>query len=313
MDFEEITQRVGKNLKYYSDTGGWLTGKDITQSDIEEYVNEVYQEEMFPLFARSYPWLFRHTGELNSWILTATVNASSTGTTLVIDTDSNTQFANAMVGLYVYNETDGEKAEITGYTSTSTVTLDTTIGDTWDGDTVKVLGQEFALGGDATDIYTIERVAVKYDADSTAEPMIGEVRDKQDFFVTGQEVFDRTYPYVYMTSVQDAEEGMTTAIGVLPKFEEPVTNGIKIDYLARPSALEDATDKPRFKVAASLIAGATMKCYEKRQNTEMSSYWLNKYEVAKIRDISRYRTTTTNRPRRIKPSRSAYYRFKRII
>ena len=97
MQFDAIKKRVGKNIKYYSDDGGWLTSRDVTETDVGDYVNEVYTEELFPLFASRWPHLFRQSGYLNSWIMTATVNASSTASTLVIDTDSNTEFANGFL------------------------------------------------------------------------------------------------------------------------------------------------------------------------------------------------------------------------
>lgn len=312
LTYDDLKKRIGKNIKYYNDVDGWRTNRDITEEDIAEYVNEIYLEELFPLYVTRYPHLFRHTGLLNSWIITATVDASSTGSTLIIDT-SSAEFSNSMVGLKVFNETDGETAEITAFTNNSTVTLDTTIGDTWDGDTIFVLGQEFALGGDAVDLRSIERVKVQYDDAANARPVVGTVRNKQDFIDTGLEIFDRTYPFVYLTSIQDATAGMTQAIGILPKFDKKISNAIEFDYVARPNPLEADTDLPIIQAAESIIAGGTMKCYEKRQNGSLASYWLNKYERAKRRDISRYRATTSNVPRRVVPSKYTYFMHNRRI
>lgn len=68
-------------------------------------------------------------------ILDTTADSSSTGTTLVLSTGL---FQEGMVGMTIHNETDGTSAVITAYTSTTTVTLDTTINDSWDGDDIAI-------------------------------------------------------------------------------------------------------------------------------------------------------------------------------
>lgn len=65
----------------------------------------------------------------------ATVSASSTGYSLVATTSV---FNSKMVGLRVYNMTDSTSAVIDSYVSATNVILKTSIGDTWDGDNIKI-------------------------------------------------------------------------------------------------------------------------------------------------------------------------------
>ncbi len=68
-------------------------------------------------------------------IASGTADAASTGTTLVATTSI---FTEKMVGHTVFNTTDSTNAQITAYTSATQVTVDTTIGDTWDTDAIEV-------------------------------------------------------------------------------------------------------------------------------------------------------------------------------
>ncbi len=65
----------------------------------------------------------------------ATVSASSTGSTLVTTAAS---FNAGMVGMCVWNKTNNAHAVITGYTNSTTVTLDRAIGDAWDGHSINI-------------------------------------------------------------------------------------------------------------------------------------------------------------------------------
>jgi len=66
-------------------------------------------------------------------LFSTTASSSSTGTTLV---SSTAVFQSGMVGMTVVNTTDTATAVITAFTDTTTVTLDTSIGDDWDGDSI---------------------------------------------------------------------------------------------------------------------------------------------------------------------------------
>lgn len=314
MTFTQITQRVGKNIKYYDDTNGWVTGRDVTETDIGEFVNEIYQEELFPLFSSRYPHLFRQTGLLDSHLFSTTVLASSTSTTLNITASASASFSNQMVGLTIYNSTDAETRTIDSYTSTSSVEVDTAIDDDWDGDTIYVCGAQFALGGDATDFVELERVRVKYDDDD--DYIVAEIRDYQDIQIENQTIDlvsggSQAYPEAYMTSVLDSSI-LYPAIGIRPAFDDYVTNAIEFDYIAKPATLS-GSQTPIIPISSSLIAGATMRAYDKKQDMPMSRYWAERYLIAQKKDISRYRPQTSNVPTKIRISRNAYYQQRRII
>lgn len=66
-------------------------------------------------------------------LFSTTVSASSTGSTLVASTSV---FNSGMVGMTVTNTTDGATRTITAYTSATTVTVNSAINDTWDGDSI---------------------------------------------------------------------------------------------------------------------------------------------------------------------------------
>jgi hypothetical protein len=74
-------------------------------------------------------------------IASGTAASSSTGSTLVATTEI---FTPGVVGLTIHNTTEGTTRVITGYTASSsgtTVTVDSAINDTWDGDTIKIYGE----------------------------------------------------------------------------------------------------------------------------------------------------------------------------
>jgi len=82
----------------------------------------------------------------NLTIFSTTAAAGSTATTLVA---SESVFNIGMVGMTVFNTTDSASAVITGFTSDTSVTLDTSIGDTWDGDDIemRIDGKYLAVNG----------------------------------------------------------------------------------------------------------------------------------------------------------------------
>jgi len=282
--FAEIKNRVGQNIKYY-DGSAWLTTRDVTETDVGDFINEIYTEDLFIYVQSRYPEFYRNRATADSWIATGTVNATSAGTTLVATTSI---FNNSMIGLNVFNGTDNESAKIAAYTSASTVTLDTSIGDTWDGDTIYVLGQEFAIGGaDAADIYEIEDVGIKFN--STAQYYTRcENRDETDFLQYGDELAIESKPFFYQTTTSVIGVP-TTTIGVLPKFREKLSKAIKMTYTARPAEMSGDSDVPRVPSVLPLIYGATMRAYEKMQDYESAQHWQSRYELSRVRMLAQFK------------------------
>lgn len=283
-NYDTTAKRVGKNLKLYDGTS-WATGSDLTQTDVKEIVNEVYREDLFQLISSKYPEYYRQVAYADSWIATGTVSASSTGATLVASTAI---FTNSMVGLIVYNSTEDETAEITAYTSTTTVTLDTTINDTWDGDTIYILGQEFGIGGDATDIYEVETIGVKYSSSDDYYRIVDFPRTKHDAIQYGGERFSKIMPAGYMTTLQ-VSSVLTDAIGILPQFDAKVSNAIELNYIGKPVALSADADVPRLPSSLPLIYGATARGFEQRYMFKEAGYYEEKFQREKISMISQFK------------------------
>ena len=310
MTFENIKKQVGKNLKYYNDTDGWITsGKDVTETDIGEMINQLYRDDIFPMLATQYPYYFRQEATADSWIATGTVDATSTSTTLVTTTAI---FTNSMIGLWVYNNDLETSAKIEAFTSTTTVTLSETIGDTWDGDTIYVLGQEFVLGGEATDAYVIEAVGLKYQQEATYFTLTGNPRPKFDFFQYGGEIANPNHPQVYLTTVKVGGV-QKDALGILPGFNAKVTKAIQINYIAKPAVMSSGTDEPRFYSDIPLIYGATARAFMQRQMFQEASQWQGMYEKAKREAISRFRSTSTGTPKIGRMPRSTSLMHRRLI
>ena len=300
MTFTNIKKRIASNIGYVDSSGDILTGKDISETDMGNWVNDRYLDDAFPVLSSQYPEDFRQKGKLNFYKTTGTVAAGSTSTTLVATGDI---FNNGMIGDHVYNSTDGELAEITAYTSATTVTLDTTIADTWDGDTIYVLGYEFGLGGNATDARAIESVRVKYDSDDNYYKTC-EWSNKDKLFQDGSETYSELEPKCYRTTV-DIDGTPTTAIGILPEPSENVANGILIEYIEQPSALSADTDVPRLPLGSHslLVLGGTADGMRKLMRLDEADRFEQKYQAGKMEMITSYTLTRLGQTPKVTPGR----------
>lgn len=300
MTFTNIKKRVASNLGYVDSSGDILSGKDISETDMGNWVNDRYIDDAFSVLSSQYPEDFRQTGKLNFYKTTGTAAAGSTSTTLVA---TGNIFNNGMVGDHVYNSTDEELAEITAYTSATTVTLDTTIADTWDGDTIYVLGHEFGLGGNATDARAIESVKVKY-ATTDDYYKTCEWTDKNKLLQDGSETYSEAEPYCYRTTV-DIDGTPTTAIGILPEPSKNVANGILIEYVEQPSALSADADVPRLPLGSHslLVLGATADGMRKLMRLDEADRYEQKYQAGKVEMITSYTLTRLGQTPRVTPAR----------
>lgn len=104
-----------------------LKGKDVDSTDPRDFSVRSDRRQLIIHKSGITPYTTART-------LNFTASSSSSGSTLVSTTSV---FIPNDVGKQLLNVTDGyTSAFITGYTSPTTVTLDTAIGDTWDGDTI---------------------------------------------------------------------------------------------------------------------------------------------------------------------------------
>ena len=300
MTFTNIKKRIASNIGYVDSSGDLLASKDITATDLGNWVNDRYIDDLFSTLSSQYPEDFTQVGKLNFYKATGTASASSTSTTLVA---TGNIFNNGMVGDTVYNSTDDETAVITAYTSATTVTLDTTIADTWDGDTLYILGHEFGLGGNATDLRSILKVGVKYDSDDTYYTNCRYV-PKAKLYQTGDEKYYETDPVWYPTTV-DISSVPTTAIGILPEASENVANGIEIEYIEQPAALSSDSDVPRLPIGAHsvLVYGGTADALRKLMRLDEADRFEQLYQAGKLEMITSYLLTRGSGVPRVRPSR----------
>lgn len=304
MTFTNIKKGIASNIGYVDSSGAILSSKDISETDIGNWVNNRYIDDLFSAISAQYPEDYNQAGKLNFYKATGTASSSSTSTTLV--TTGNI-FNNGMVGDSVYNSTDGEKAVITAYTSATTVTLDTTIDDDWDGDTVYVLGHEFGLGGNATDIRVPLSVAVKYDSDADYYTTCRRIDKKQ---IQGGDIFYESDPVWYPTTV-DISSVPTSAIGILPEASEAVASGILMDYTEQPAALSSNSDVPRLPLGSHslLVYGGTADAMRKLMRLDEADRYEQLYQAGKQELIATYTLTRASGTPRVRPPR----RFRNIV
>lgn len=306
MTFINIKKRIASNIGYVDSSGDLLASKDITATDLGNWINDRYIDDLFSVLSSQYPEDFTQLGRLNFYKTTGTVSSSSTSTTLVA---TGNIFNNGMVGDRVYNSTDDELAEITAYTAATTVTLDTTIGDDWDGDTIYVLGHEFGLGGNATDLRSILRVSVKYDSDDDNYTTC-RYSSKSKLLQDGGENYYESSPVWYPTTV-DISSVPTTAIGILPEASKNVASGIEIEYIEQPSALSSDSDVPRLPLGAhsTLVFGGTADALRKLMRLDEADRFEQLYQAGKQEMITSYLLTRGSGVPKVTPSR----RLRRMV
>lgn len=266
MNLLTLRKRVANYINYVDSSRDLLTNKDINSDDIDQWLNDRYLEDVFPEYADKRPNYFSREATASNSAGTGTVDATSTGTTLVATTSI---FTSDMVDARVYNSTDGEFATITDYTSGTQVTLDTTIGDTWDGDTIYIFTGTFTFGGDATDIHRPMWVGVKYSSTDT-DYTRAEISDDEDLFdyqrgpdsknFVRQSIPTYTFDTVTIASVP------TSAIKIFPyDWSEVITDAIFLRYIEKPAEMSADNDVPRLPLGHHkfLVYGATADAFLK--------------------------------------------------
>lgn len=309
MTFEYIKKRIAHDIGYMDPSDEILTGKDITETDIGYYVNERYVNDLFQALSTQYPEDYEIISTAPFYKSAGTVSATSTGQTLVTN---ESIFDTGMVGDRVYNSTDATSAVITAYVGATSVTLDTTIDDDWDGDSIYILGHEFALGGEATDSKSIRRVEVKYRA-SDSFYRVAIQRDQNDLYQYGNEIFWENKPQWYNTTLK-VNGIQTSAIGIVP---EP-KNGegtIKIRYIEYPTAMSATTDVPRLPLDFQnlLVIGGTIDALRAIRQDAKAERMEMDYQAKKQVAIANYALTRTGTLPRVRTSRRYLQRFNRAI
>ena len=236
MNFLELKKRAAKELNLLDSSDDILTGKDITEAKIGQSINDAYVEEIVPVLMGQYPQDYEQTSVAPNYTVTGTADSTSTGTTLIATTSI---FNLGMVGLYVENYTDTTYAKITGYTNGTTVTLNTTIGNDWDGDSLRIINNKIAIGGNATDYSTIKRLDIR--KTSSSDYLKATPRFYNDVFLKGTESIVNPIYILTTTSVSGTP---TKTLAIYPTWTASDDYAIKMRYLQKPTELSSDSDVP---------------------------------------------------------------------
>lgn len=291
--FINMKKQVASNVRYLDPSGNIQSSRDLTENDIGYYLNKRYYDIVNEL-ALNYPEDYEDVTKDNFYKVTGTASASSTSTTLVA---SSAIFDSNMVGDTVYNSTDSESATITGYTNTTTVTLDTTIDDDWDGDTIYVLGNTFTLSG-ITDARYILEIGVQYDTSST-DYTIAKRYNRSEKFRSGGETYSQANPWWHPTN-----DSGSLAIAIYPEPDQPIDNAIQIRYLAMPALLSANTDTLELPFGAEhvIVEGATADVLRKiRGKMQDINDRETQYQMGRAKIIQDYALNRASGVPRVKP------------
>lgn len=308
MDGNELLRFTAQLLDIYdADNADIIADRKVSQQDILEALDRRYREDAFPAVKKKNANRFTKKIYLDNWEKTFTADASSTGTTLVGPSGT---FDPEMVGALVYNSTDSSSARIKTYTSSTTVTLDETIGNTWDGDTVYLITgrYSFKYNNSLRDVTEIRYVGIKYDTDDTdyipAEPM--------DFENAYQERFEDTFRFstgdpVYMdTSNWYDDEFPYPGFTIRPIPEINITAGVFVRAAFFPEKLSSTTS-PLFPKGHHLFlaygAAADLGPLMEK-SSEKIQMWESKYSEGLVKLKMYYQP--------IKKRRRRFYRDERL-
>jgi len=299
MNRETMRLRVAKNINQLSSDGSTFVDGIVTASSVNNQIDDIYREELFPLFSDKFPRDFEQvTYPISTYTATSTVSSSSTGTTLVA---SNGIFDNTMEGFTVYNATDDESTVIETYNSPTTVTVDASIGDDWDGDTIYILGDTYTFGGQAVDLKEIKEVMIKYSPSDTYYTRCL-LESQEDLYQIGSESYSKSLPRFSPTTV-DVNDTPTPAIKFTPN-PDSYEGKFKIRYIEKPPALTDSTE-PTLKVAGIskvIINGTTAWALGLQKRWEDANVYQTLYERGKIDLIRNYKPVARSGPSRIRQS-----------
>lgn len=305
MTFTNLQKRVFSYLNRVDSTGA-ATTTEILSSDVQNWLNDRYIEDLVPEYYRVNPKYYEQEAWMDSWCATGTVSATSTSSTLVASTAI---FTENMVDGIVNNTTDSESRNITAYTDTSTVTVDSAIDDDWDSDTIYVHNGLYGFDTDATDLLGIHYVGVKYastDDDYTRAIAVDErdifkYRKGRSKFTT----FSQVAP-VYVLETIDVSSVPKTGIRIFPfDWSTYLADAIYLRYGELPAAMSSDSDVPRLPLGFHklLVYGATADGLRKLEKFNEADRFEQLYQnslrkLLRVRQIERSsRTIRTKRYR----------------
>lgn len=293
MTFTELKKRAGKELNLLDSSLAFLSGRDISESQIEDSINDAYLHDVVGALAEQYPFLYEVEAYAPNYTYSSTVSSVTT-TTLII---SDAYFVTGHEGCNIYNA-DKEKCEqIETYASTTQATMAASVADWEAGDTVYILDRDYTFGGDASDYIENLSVWVRYGDDGTYIPATMKLHD--DLFQTGYETFDQSDPkYILKTfSVSDVP---TNGFSLYPLFEENDSKAVKMRYLQMPTALSATTDVPKLPLnhQSFLYWKAVEEGAIARKDTGLAQYAQQKYEQGRARLLASFKPLRNLKPKR---------------
>lgn len=233
MTKSEIRTELANRLNQLASNESTVLSGIVTEASMNRVIDRAWRGKVFPILSDKFPKLFtQKTTWQYGYTATGVVDSASSSNSLVTTTGI---FVNGMVGVKVQNSTTGDSATITAYVSPTTVTLNTEIGDTWDGATIYVLGNIFTLLGEVTDAKEVKRVEVKYSGQ--ASTFVLRRRDMNDAFLQGQEVFTKP-DAIWDPVVVKTTAGRVQAIEIQPAFQTYLDQ-YRVWYIQRPPAMAD--------------------------------------------------------------------------
>lgn len=313
MNLQTITKRVAVNLSY-EDASGDPIDADISETDIINWVNDRYLEDLVPEYSDLRPEFYSNSGYARNYAVSGVVDAATTGYTLVT---TSPIFTNNMVNAYVFNNDLTTSARILSYTDSSTVVLDTEIGSDWTGDSIYVMTGIYTFGGDATDTSVPTWIGIKYTASAADWTHATKVED-EDFnhWFRGRDrdgLANQVSPE-YMFDTVMVDNVPTSAIVVKPyNWTEIIPDAIYMRYTAMPAAMSADADVPRLPKGfhTLLVKGATADGFRKLGRLAEAREWEAMYQMDR-RKLMRHKISE-RRPRtvRFERPRSTFIAFRR--
>lgn len=311
MQFIDLKKRAGAILNLLDSSSAFLTGRDITEAQLGNWINDAYIEDVFSMLSAQYPMYYERQAYVANYTTTGVVDAASTGSTLVATTNL---FNNSMIGLYVENTTDNTTTQITDYTNATTVTVSDTIGDTWDGDSIRVINSTYTLSGNASDFYMLEEVTMR--ATTTSQYIRAIQRFEKDLFQNlysaGSEPYNTQSPVYYLTKVQTTT-GPINAFTLLPLLKNGDDKCVYIKYIEKPALLSADSDEPflplghhEFIYWKAVANGMVM-----RGDINGSMAAQQKFEQGKRNLVAQFTMTSMDQPISARLPRDFYNMYKR--
>jgi len=261
MQLQEMREQVASNINTLS--GSDILDREVTSSDIDRYLNKICRQ-VYSLMIRRQEGRGVQNKTAPTYQVSGTASTSSTSTTLVTTEDI---FSNQMVGSKVLNSTDNEIATITEYIDATTVTLDTTIDDTWDGDTIYIFTGIYTFSGDMTRVKKVERVGIKYNKTDLDYKTIRAARDRDEYDVYDGIEFNKTFNqlapiYIFEDTKVNNTKVMSIKIRPIPTIVDET--GIFVRARDRFQDLTNDTDEPNLPEPHDcIVSGATSETLKK--------------------------------------------------